>query len=64
MPRIKLAYWHAEHAPGDEIDVDDESLAALQRDGRVAEVVEPKLSEPEPAPEPAESAPETGRRRR
>jgi len=39
MPRIILAYWHGEHGPGDEIDVSDEDLAALQRDGRVAEVV-------------------------
>lgn len=39
MPRIILAYWHGDHSPGDEIDVTGEELAALQRDGRVAEVI-------------------------
>jgi hypothetical protein len=62
MPRIKLANWHGEHAPGAELDVDDVELKALRRDGRVAEVVEPAA---EPArPEPAADAPETGRKKR
>lgn len=39
MPRIRLAFWHNGHVPGDEVDVDDETLRALQRDGRVAEVL-------------------------
>lgn len=55
MPRIKLAFWHGDHNPGDELDVNDEELAGLRRDGRVAEVLN---SEP-PAPtgdKPAETA--------
>lgn len=52
MPRVRLAYWHGKHAPGDEIDVDGEQLRHLQRDGRIAEVVEPA-----PPAEPAEAAP-------
>lgn len=40
MPRIKLASWYGDKAPGDEIDVDDATLKALRRDGRVAEVAE------------------------
>lgn len=39
MPRIRLAYWHDGHAPGDEIDVTVEEAAALSRDGRVAEIL-------------------------
>ncbi|WP_322500792.1 hypothetical protein TR631_12340 [Streptomyces rochei] len=39
MPRIKLAHWYGDKAPGDEIDVDDVQLKALRRDGMVAEVV-------------------------
>lgn len=73
MPRIKLAYWHGEHAPGEEIDVSGEELHALTRDGRVAEVLpEPGVSPsrraaPEPAPQPETEAPasdESGRKRR
>lgn len=72
MPRIKLAYWHGEHSPGDEIEVGDDELAALQRDGRVAEVIQPPAEEPaapqqegEPQPDPTvEPAPDAGRKRR
>lgn len=39
MPRIKLAFWHGDHKPGDEIEVNEDELAALRRDGRVAEVL-------------------------
>lgn len=39
MPRIKLAYWHDGHGPGDEIEVTADVLAALTHDGRVAEVL-------------------------
>ncbi|MGW5426883.1 hypothetical protein ACWET9_06600 [Streptomyces sp. NPDC004059] len=62
MPRIKLAFWHAGHQPGEEIDVTGEELAALQRDGRVAEVIESPTPEAEPAAE--EKAPEKPSRRR
>lgn len=47
MTRIRLAFWHDTHQPGDEIDVTDDQLAALQRDGRVAAVLKPT---PQPAP--------------
>lgn len=72
MPRIKLAYWHGPHGPGEEITVTDEELAGLVRDGRVAAVLETPAELPPPAA-PAEEgpvqdepqpAPETGRRRR
>lgn len=47
MPRIRLAHWHGGHAPGDVITVDDDTLRALQRDGRVNEVLpdEPEFAE-------------------
>ncbi|MFD5566651.1 hypothetical protein [Streptomyces cadmiisoli] len=67
MPRIKLATWYGDKAPGDELDVDDIRLKALLRDGLVAEVVgeRPPTFEPEPAPagEPAVRT-EPGRRKR
>lgn len=60
MPRIKLAFWHGKHSPGDEVDVTDVEFAALRRDGRVADVLDESATssptpaaEPEPAPEPA-----------
>lgn len=70
MPRIRLAYWHGDNKPGDEVDVTDEELQALQRDGRVAAVLgyadggvlSPKLTEvtnDSPTPEPVQAAPET-----
>jgi hypothetical protein len=76
MPRIKLANWYGDRAPGEEIEVDAANLKGLQRDGMVAEVLgyedggvlEPgpsvaanETSEPE-AVEPAPSA--EGRRKR
>jgi len=54
MPRIKLAFWHGDKRPGEEIDVTDEDLAALRRDGRVATVLTaPPLSADEAAAENA-----------
>lgn len=75
MPRIKLAHWHGDHAPGEEIDVTDEELAGLTRDGRVAGVVDSKEAKqpteeqparPEPSPEleTQASAPEPAPRKR
>ncbi|MFJ3794935.1 hypothetical protein ACIPSJ_01465 [Streptomyces sp. NPDC090088] len=71
MPRVKLAHWHSGNPPGAEIDVTDQQLADLRRDGRVAEVLatatEPSSAEqqdqatqPEPPSEaePASEAPE------
>jgi hypothetical protein len=49
MPRIRLAYWYKDHAPGDEVEVHDDEFRDLSRDGRVAEV----LTEPEPEAGPA-----------
>jgi hypothetical protein len=62
--RIKLASWYGDHAPGDEIDVDDVALKALRRDGLVAEVVETPQEKPAAQPAAEEPAPETGRKRR
>ncbi|MFE9684182.1 hypothetical protein [Streptomyces sp. NPDC006285] len=62
MPRITLAHWHAGRAPGEDIDVDDEELKQLRRDGRVA-AVHDEQPEPEAAPEPEPvpaAAPEPG----
>ncbi|MFJ7176405.1 hypothetical protein ACIQXA_08355 [Streptomyces massasporeus] len=39
MPRIKLANWYGDKAPGEELDVDEVWLKALRRDGMVAEVL-------------------------
>ena len=39
MPRIRLAHWHDGHAPGAEVDVDDDDLPGMVADGRVAEVL-------------------------
>lgn len=50
MPRIKLASWYGDHAPGEEIDVDETTAKAMSRDGRVSEVLE------EPAPTSDETA--------
>ncbi|MFA0844347.1 hypothetical protein [Streptomyces rochei] len=62
MPRIKLAHWYGDKAPGDEIDVDDVTAKALRRDGLVAApVVEAPQEEQAPTPvveEPAQPAPQ------
>jgi hypothetical protein len=75
MPRIKLANWYGDRAPGDEIDVDEVALKALRRDGLVAEVlgydnggvVEPGRIEATNASgeeQPVAPEPQTGRKRR
>lgn len=56
MPRVKLSFWLGELAPGDEIEVTDDELRVLQRDGRVAEVLE----EPQAANEQATAQPQPG----
>ncbi|MDX3455042.1 hypothetical protein PV396_24395 [Streptomyces sp. ME02-8801-2C] len=58
MPRVILAHWHAGRAPGDELDVTDEELADLRRDGRISEVLDGPGAQPEPssAPEPEDQA--------
>ncbi|MFJ4808491.1 hypothetical protein [Streptomyces longwoodensis] len=40
MPRIKLASWYGDKAPGEEMEVDDVTLKALRRDGLVAAVLD------------------------
>jgi hypothetical protein len=72
MPRIKLANWYGDKAPGEELDVDDVMLKALRRDGMVAEVVEEQPAQvagqqPEPTAEtaaPEAEAAQQGRRKR
>ncbi|MEV1097500.1 hypothetical protein AB0I87_18760 [Streptomyces sp. NPDC049952] len=54
MPRIKLAFWHGDKGPGEELDVTDADLAALRRDGRVATVLDPPAPGAE-GPEPDEA---------
>lgn len=49
MPRVILAHWHAGLAPGDELDVTDEELANLRRDGRIADVLDGPSAQPEPS---------------
>ncbi|MER7930481.1 hypothetical protein ABTY96_46485 [Streptomyces sp. NPDC096057] len=59
MPRVKLAHWHDGVAPGAEIDVTDQQLAEMHRDGRVAQVLDP-AAEPSPSKEkdqPAQAEP-------
>ncbi|MFF9279512.1 hypothetical protein [Streptomyces griseosporeus] len=79
MPRIRLAHWYAGQKPGTELDVDDDEARHLQRDGRVAALVEPTEAdspadgeaevvpaeaEDTAAAEPAEQPPASGRRKR
>ncbi|MEU8525254.1 hypothetical protein AB0C77_06575 [Streptomyces sp. NPDC048629] len=75
MPRIKLAFWHGDKQPGDELEVTADELAALHRDGRVAEVLDgaPRAaapvakSEPEISPSSASGSTDdgpSGRKRR
>ncbi|WP_217545569.1 hypothetical protein [Streptomyces sp. GbtcB6] len=70
MPRVKLAHWHGGNPPGAEISVSDQELAALRRDGRVAEVLAPTseqqgpAAEPEPSPEAAPDVPAPRARKR
>lgn len=37
MPRITLAHWYGDKAPGETIDVDEVTAKALRRDGLVAQ---------------------------
>ncbi|MEU9149212.1 hypothetical protein AB0D59_01330 [Streptomyces sp. NPDC048417] len=55
MPRVTLAHWHGGQAPGTEIEISDEELAHLRRDGRVAEAPEP-ATEPSPAEQQDQAA--------
>ncbi|MEU9245875.1 hypothetical protein [Streptomyces sp. NPDC048385] len=70
MPRVKLAHWHGGNPPGAEIDVSDQELTALRRDGRVAEVLAPaaeqpdQAAEPEPSPEASPDVPGPRSRKR
>lgn len=59
MPRIRLAHWHDGHAPGDVIDVDEDTCRALRRDGRVNEVL-PEYAEGGFLPAAAEATNDTG----
>ncbi|MFF0277448.1 hypothetical protein [Streptomyces sp. NPDC004330] len=57
MPRIRLAHWYGQLAPGTETEVTEEELAALQRDGRVAAVLPAATSTGAPAAPAAEAEP-------
>ncbi|MEV5369010.1 hypothetical protein AB0N12_06555 [Streptomyces albogriseolus] len=61
MTTIVLAHWYDGRPPGSELDVDDDQLRRLRRDGRVAAVVEQPPAEPPaaaPLEEPAAEEPE------
>ncbi|WP_338683947.1 hypothetical protein QD712_25850 [Streptomyces acidiscabies] len=75
MIRIKLANWYGEHAPGQEVNVSEALLKSLQRDGLVAEVLDPQADDAlelpaaeaengAPEPEAAEPTAELRRKRR
>lgn len=59
MARVRLASWYDGHAPGEVVEVADDMVGPLRRDGRVAEVLpaaDPPTTLPaaaSPAPEPA-----------
>ncbi|GAA2216973.1 hypothetical protein GCM10010400_72830 [Streptomyces aculeolatus] len=55
MAHIRLASFYAGHSPGDVIEVADDMVRPLWRDGRVAAVVDAPASEPAPEPEPSPS---------
>lgn len=57
MPRITLSSWHGGQAPGTELDVSDDELMALRRDGRVA-TVHPDTGDDIPVPVPDAAEPE------
>lgn len=47
MTRVKLASWYDGHAPGDVVDIPDELVRPLRRDGRIANIL-PAAEEPPP----------------
>jgi hypothetical protein len=61
MAHIRLASFYDGHSPGDVIEVADDMVRPLRRDGRVAEVVDASVLEasPEPAAPPT-AEPEPG----
>ncbi|MGY1579145.1 hypothetical protein [Streptomyces sp. MN13] len=77
MPRITLAHWYGDKAPGDTVDVDEVTAKALRRDGVVAEPeketpqegqaptpVAENAAQPQPAVDGAPEAAQPGRRKR
>lgn len=71
MAHIRLASFYDGHSPGDVIEVADDMVRPLRRDGRVAAVVDAPAPEPAPEPEPLsadepepEAVPSPKRRRR
>lgn len=62
MPRIELAFWHGKHKPGDVIQVTEDEVRALRRDGRVARVL-PDVPPPAPVAPTAEEQPTAKRTR-
>lgn len=71
MARVRLASWYDGSAPGEVVDIPDDVLRPLTRDGRVAEVLPaepepeaPVVVEPSTSPEPPSEPPEPARRSR
>lgn len=80
MPRITLAHWYGDKAPGETLDVDEVTAKAMRRDGLVAQPgptprqeqapapVAVEAAQPQPStggsPEAADTAQPSGRRRR
>lgn len=64
MPRIKLAYWHGTHQPGDVIEVTEDEERALRRDGRIAEMVPDAQPVPVAEARPVEAPPATVKKSR
>lgn len=78
MPRITLAHWYGDKAPGETLDVDEVTAKAMRRDGLVAQPgptprqeqapVAVEAAQPQPStggsPEAADTAQQSGRRRR
>lgn len=56
MARVRLASWYDGHAPGETVEVPDDEVRPLRRDGRVSEVLAEAVPPP-PAPTPREERP-------
>jgi hypothetical protein len=65
MAWVRLACWYRGHAPDEVLEVADDAVKALSRDGRIAEVVAaPEAPEPvlEERSEPVPAEPKRRRR--
>lgn len=46
MKKVRLSFWYKGSNPGDVIEVSEEELAVMKRDGRVAEVLDGDKTKP------------------